>query len=330
MWLRIVLLEHVRATEITYLPAQAANGKEGKTLKSLGFLPVLGIAVALVSSPVLASAQASTSGPAVYADLSRPATSSSSSVSEALAEPAAPAAAAASAAPAAPAVNQGGPFSGLGVGVKVGLAGIGFDVATPIVPTRLNLRGGATFFSYNLSETTSDGLDAAGTLKLQNSGIMVDWFPFRGSFRLSGGVTVYNNKGFSGSLDVPSGQSFTLGNDKYYASGPLVGTGVFKLGGNTGGRISTGFGNLVPKKGHHFSFDTELGIEFVSAPTVAIGFTGNVCTSTQGQNCSTPDNAATYAPFLTDVAAEQAKLQNDVNFVKFYPILSIGIGYRIH
>jgi hypothetical protein len=215
------------------------------------------------------------------------------------------------------------------VGVKVGVAGIGFDVATPIVPTRLNLRGGATFFSYNLNETTNDNLTANGTLKLQNSGVMVDWFPFRGSFRLSGGATVYNNKGFSGSLDVPDGSSFTLGNDKYYAEGPLVGNGTFKLGGNAGGRVSFGWGNLVPKKGHHFSFDTELGIEFVSKPTVALGFTGNVCTQAQGKNCEGPENAATNTAFLADVASETSKLQNDVNFLSFYPIVSVGIGWRL-
>jgi hypothetical protein len=64
-------------------------------------------------------------------------------------------------------------------------------------------------------------------------------------------------------------------------SGPITGTGVFKLGGNAGGRVSFGWGNLVPKKGHHFSFDTELGIEFVSKPTVALGFAGSYCTSGQ-------------------------------------------------
>jgi hypothetical protein len=277
-----------------------------------------------------ASAQASNPGPAVHADLGLPATSSSSSYSaeDSFATPAA-AAAASAAAPAAPEASQGGPFSGLGVGVKVGVAGIGFDVATPIVPTRLNLRGGATFFSYNLNETTNDNLTANGTLKLQNSGVMVDWFPFRGSFRLSGGATVYNNKGFSGSLDVPDGSSFTLGNDKYYAEGPLVGNGTFKLGGNAGGRVSFGWGNLVPKKGHHFSFDTELGIEFVSKPTVALGFTGNVCTQAQGKNCEGPENAATHTAFLADVASETSKLQNDVNFLSFYPIVSVGIGWRL-
>ena len=279
-----------------------------------------------------APAQASNPGPAVHADLGLPATSSSSSYSaeDSFATPAAAAAASASA-PAAPEASQGGPFSGLGVGVKVGVAGIGFDVATPLVPTRLNLRGGATFFSYNLNLTTSDNLVVNGTLKLQNSGVMVDWFPFRGSFRLSGGATVYNNKGVTATVNEPSGSSFTLGKDKYYssASSPITGTGVFKLGGNAGGRVSFGWGNLVPKKGHHFSFDTELGIEFVSKPTVAIGFTGNVCTSAQGKGCAGAENAATYAPFLTDVASEQAKLQTDVNFLSFYPIVSVGVGWRL-
>jgi hypothetical protein len=277
-----------------------------------------------------ASAQASNPGPAVHADLGLPATSSSSSYSaeESFATPAA--AAASASAPAAPEASQGGPFSGLGVGVKVGVAGIGFDVATPIVPTRLNLRGGATFFSYNLNTTTNDNLVVNGTLKLQNSGVMVDWFPFRGSFRLSGGATVFNNKGVTATVNEPSGSSFTLGNDKYYAaSGGITGTGVFKLGGNAGGRVSFGWGNLVPKKGHHFSFDTELGIEFVSKPTVALGFTGNVCTQAQGKNCEGPENAATNTAFLADVASETSKLQNDVNFLSFYPIVSVGIGWRL-
>jgi hypothetical protein len=158
---------------------------------------------------------------------------------------------------------------------------------------------------------------------------MVDWFPFRGSFRLSGGATVYNNKGVTATLNEPSGSSFTLGNDKYYADGPLVGTGVFKLGGNAGGRVSFGWGNLVPKKGHHFSFDTELGIEFVSKPTVTLGFTGLVCPSAQGASCESPQNAATNPTVISDVASEQAKLQSDVNFLSFYPIVSVGIGWRL-
>lgn len=312
-----------------------------KLFYSLPVLAVLVASPAVLSAQAIATAQASMSAASFYTRASQPlsspssfiassssSTSSSSSSSSANAFLSDGSAQASAPAPAKAEGGSHGPFSGLGADVKIGLNGIGFDVATPLIPYRLNLRGGASFFSYSLSETTSDGLDASGTLKLQNSGIMLDWFPWRGKFRLSGGVTVYNANGFSGSLDVPSGNSFTLGSDKYYASGPVTGNGVFKLGGNTGGRISFGTGNLIPKKGR-FTFESELGIEFVSAPTVSLGFTGNVCTSAQGQNCESPENAATYATFLSDVTAEQNKLESDVNFVKFYPIVSIGIGYKL-
>jgi hypothetical protein len=111
-------------------------------------------------------------------------------------------------------------------------------------------------------------------------------------------------------------------------TGGLVGTGVFKLGGDAGGRVSFGWGNLVPKQGHRFSFDTELGIEFVSKPTVALGFTGLVCPSAQGANCESPRKRRVprSCPYVT---AEQSKLQTDVNFLSFYPIVSVGVGYRI-
>lgn len=293
-----------------------------KVSYSLSVLAVLAVAV---SSPALSSAQAVAPSPSLYAQLDRPAGSSSSANAFMLNAPAQ----ASTPAPAKAEGSSGGPFSGLGVGFKVGLAGIGFDVATPLVPHRLNLRGGATFFSYTLTETTSDNLNVSGNLKLQNSGIMVDWFPWAGKFRLSGGVTVYNNKGVTATLNEPSGSSFTLGNDKYYASGPLTGTGTFKLGGNTGGRVSFGTGNLMPKKGH-FTFQSEFGVEFVSKPTVALGFSGNVCTGAQGANCASPASVSTFPQFQTDITAEQNKLQSDVNFLSFYPIVSIGIGYKIH
>jgi hypothetical protein len=39
------------------------------------------------------------------------------------------------------------PFSALGLSTRVGLAGTGFDIATPLA-TKFNLRAGGDFFSY--------------------------------------------------------------------------------------------------------------------------------------------------------------------------------------
>jgi hypothetical protein len=219
------------------------------------------------------------------------------------------------------------PFSGLGVAVKVGLAGIGFDVSTPLVPQRLNLRGGASFFSYSPSTiTTSDNLNVNGSLKFQNAEAVVDYFPFRGRFRLSGGMTVYNFTNLNANVTVPAGNSFTLGNTTYYSdpNKPLVGTAVFNFGGKTAGRVSIGTGNMLPKKGR-FTFQSELGVQFFSSPTVAYAFTGNGCQTKVGTVYSNCGPVAT-----TDVASEQAKIQNDLTDLKYFPILSVGLGFRVH
>ncbi len=221
--------------------------------------------------------------------------------------------------------ESGGAFSGFGAGVKIGLSGIGFDVATPLIPARLNLRGGATFFSYTLNTTTSDNLPVSGTLKLQNSGIMVDFFPWRGSFRLSGGANVYNNTGVNASITEAGGKSFTLGNTKYYSnpSNPTVGTGTFNIGGKSGGRVSFGWGNMVPAKGH-FKVETEFGVQILSAPTVTLAF-NSACT---GYNGVTYSGCGPVA--ASDITAEQNKLQDDVKFLRFYPIVSLGFSYKFH
>jgi hypothetical protein len=100
-------------------------------------LPIL---AALASSMALSTLAASAQVELAALDASASSSSSGSSSSSS--------AMFASSAQAAPAMTMksseggGGPFSGIGVAVKFGLAGVGFDVATPLVPGRLNLRGG--------------------------------------------------------------------------------------------------------------------------------------------------------------------------------------------
>jgi hypothetical protein len=294
-------------------------------------LPVLAVLAALVSSPAVSSAQAmapaviqaSAPAPAFYAQLGRPANSSSSANAFLFNAPA-------QASPSrAAAATEGStrPFSGVAVAVKFGLAGVGFDVATPLVPQRLNLRGGASFFSYSPNITTSDNLTINGAIKFQNADVMVDYFPFRGRFRLSGGMTVYNFTNLSATINVPAGTSFTLGNTKYYSApspNSLAGTGVFNFGGKTAGRVTLGTGNMLPKKGR-FTFQSEVGVQFFSQPTVAFAFTGQGCTSYNGVTYSGCGPVSS-----TDVSAEQSKIQNDLTDLRFFPVLSIGLGIKLH
>jgi hypothetical protein len=299
-------------------------------LRSLAILAALALspialsaqAPALSAQTPAASAQTPAAASALYAENAAPVSFSSSIAPDALAE----SAAAAPSAAATPSKQSSLPFSGLAIGVKVGLAGVGFDVATPLIHQWINLRGGASFITYTPSTITEDNLNINGTIKFQNAAAMVDVFPFHGSFRLSAGATVYNNTGLTAALSVPTGQSISLGNGTYYSDPrfPLSGNGVFTFGGNNVvPRTTIGFGNMLPKKGH-FRFETEIGVQYFSAPTVRYTFTGNGCPAANSPEIQCgPVNQ-------TDVITEQNDLQNDLYDLRFFPILSFGLSYKIH
>jgi hypothetical protein len=292
--------------------------------------------VATAQSAALASTQASSASPALIAAVPRPA-AFSSSADQSLPSDNRPAASAVGSSSAAMA-SEGStrPFSSLGIGVKVGTGGIGFDVATPLVPGRLNLRGGAGFLSYTTTFTASND-NINGTLKLNGAEVMADLFPFKGSFRLSAGVTVHNNTAVNGTISIPSGGTLTNGDNKYYSdpAAPLGGTAAFTFGSMAVPRFTLGWGNMAPKHGH-VRFETEIGIEYIGNPTVLWNVTGMGCTNTAsvaGATTCAPSGASSTAwgPVApADIAQQQANLQNDVNFLRFFPILNIGLSYKIH
>lgn len=311
-------------------------------MKLLGSLSVLVILAVLAPSPMVLLAQTvspaattvSTSAPALYAELDQANTFSSSSVADV---PAAGSASFAAGAPAAAVNNPGStrPFSSVGVGVKLGLGGIGFDVATPLIPGRLNVRGGAGFFSYTYNGTVSDEPISA-TLKLNNAEVGLDWFPFKGSFRLSAGTTVYNTTGLTGTVTVAPGTTLKIGNSYYLsdtAPNQLTGNIALGLGGKAVPRFSLGWGNMVAKN-HRIRFETEFGIEIIGTPTVAWSYGGEAC-QTASKSSTTCSSESGYQSITTvsgasaDIATQTASLQSDVNSVKVLPIFSVGLSYKI-
>jgi hypothetical protein len=224
------------------------------------------------------------------------------------------------------------PFSSVGVGFKIGIGGIGFDVATPLVPGRLNVRGGAGFFSYTYNGTINNE-PVNANLKLNNAEVMVDFFPFKGSFRLSAGTTVYNTTGLNGTTTVAGGSKLTIGNNSYTSSptNPLTANLAAGFGGKAVPRFSLGWGNMVPKTGH-IRFETELGVEITGTPNAAWTYGGQACQNpSSGPACSSGYASISSIPGASaDIAAQNASLQSDLSSVKVFPIFSLGLSYKIH
>ena len=306
-----------------------------KSSCSLSFLAVL---AALVTLPAISSAQApnpllaQASAPVLpfYAQLNPSASSSSSANAFLLAAPA-------SASAPAPAASSGGstrPFSSLGVGVTIGFGGIGFDAATPLVPGRLNIRGGAGFFSYTYNGTVSNEPISA-KLDLNNAKVMLDWFPFKGSFRLSAGTTVYNDTGLNGTVTVAGGSTLKIGNDYYLSdqASPLTGNLGLGLGGKAVPRFTLGWGNMVAP-GHRVRFETEFGVEIIGTPTVSWSYGGMACpvSSSSSTSCNEDvgyESINSISGVSTDISTQIASLQSDVNSVKVLPVLQFGLSVKL-
>ena len=228
-------------------------------------------------------------------------------------------------------VRRMGPFSAVGIAVKVGVAGIGFDVATPLAQ-KFNLRAGASFFSYSPSGTTSDNITYAGTISLRSVNASVDWFPFGGSFRLSPGVTLYNGNKFSGSATIAAGQQFDLG-DQSYTSGylgqnPVSGTLGLSFGNKVAPSITTGFGNIIPRGlGKHFSVPFEIGAQFGGKPAFQLALSGIACQVGQPQPLGCAP-VATDPTTQANIIAQQNDFNSNVSGLQANPIISIGLGYK--
>jgi hypothetical protein len=213
------------------------------------------------------------------------------------------------------------PFVSTAVAVRLGAGGVGGELAT-YLSHRLNLRVGGDAFTYSTTFTTN-GLNAAGTLKLGDSFAALDLHPFRNGFRLSPGLTFYNRNNVSANLNVPGGNNFTLNSVDYTseASDPVNGTAVATFGNKVSPRLTLGWGNSFPRYGGHWSFPIELGFYYTSAPTVAISLSGSACSSSGCGSINTPDNEV-------NIQGEEARLNSDLAPARFFPVFSLGVGYR--
>jgi hypothetical protein len=224
-----------------------------------------------------------------------------------------------------PSVSRSGAFSGVAVGAKVGLLGVGVEVATPL-SYHLNLRAGGNFFSYS-DTLTSDGITYDAALRFRSAEASVDWFPLAGGFHISPGALLYNGNRITGGANVPAGSTFTLNSTTYTSSAtnPVTGNGTVTMN-KAAPKVTVGWGNLLPRSGRHFSFPVELGFAYIGDPKVAVNLAGTACYTDAGtQYCS---NVATNSMIQSNLAAQVQKLNKDAEDARFFPIISMGFAYR--
>jgi hypothetical protein len=213
-----------------------------------------------------------------------------------------------------------------GIGVKVGLLGVGTEIAAR-VNSHSNLRAGFNVLGYSRT-FNKDGISYGGHLSFRTIEAHYDYFPWARSFHISGGLLDYIGNPITANALVPADTSFSLGGQQYYSdsASPAAANGRVNFN-QISPTVTFGWGNLV-RENKHFSFPVEFGVAFQGSPKSTLSLAGSVCnqpsTNPIGRTCTPTSDPTVQA----NVLSEQAKLDNSMKPFKFYPIISFGFGYK--
>jgi hypothetical protein len=193
------------------------------------------------------------------------------------------------------------------LGLRVGTLGGGVELAHAFTE-KLGFRVSANGLNYDTSETR-ESIDYDAKFKLESAQLLLDWFPFSNNFRVSAGG-MYNGNKFTLDGKPSAGGTYTINGTSYAASeiGALNGKVDFR---KSAPYVGLGYGRPI---GKGLQFAADLGVMFQGAPR-----------TTLNARCGATVNCA---QIQSDVAAEQAKLDDDLQKFKYYPVVSIGLAYR--
>ena len=194
-------------------------------------------------------------------------------------------------------------FAGTDVEAHVSTLGVGLGMGFQATDT-IVARIGFNEFNKNFS-TSSGSLNYDGKLKLSSLDALLDWHLFGGATHLTAGIMSNNNK--FNLTATPTGGSYTINGQAFSA------TNVGTLNGDVSFNSVApylGFGWNSQPKNKGLEFKSDIGVMFQGSPKATLSYTG-----TQNSTIS------------SQVATEQANLNDKLKNYKYYPVISFGIGY---
>ncbi len=204
------------------------------------------------------------------------------------------------------------------VAVTLGTGGLTADWTVPVaskLQTRLH-------FSYMKLDTDQESDDIDYTIEFDNVllGVLLDWHPFNGGFRLSGGLAASD---FGVDMEADSQDEYDVGDNKYVGALSLDGSLDFN---SVAPYLGFGWGASVGETG--LSFAADIGVLLIGEPTLSLDASG---TASQidpdtGEVGITLDVAAN-AEFQQDLEKERVKAEEDLDSISFYPVINLGVSY---
>jgi hypothetical protein len=189
------------------------------------------------------------------------------------------------------------------VALKASTYGINLEGIRSFGP-EYNARLGVAFFSYTIDGGggSDEDFTYSGDLKLSSISVLGDWFPFTGTtFRVTAGAFINLNKA---NLVLTPTETYTIGGTSYSPSDLGTLTADIKFN-KIAPYLGIGFGNPVAgAPGFDFTFD--IGAMYHGAPAATMNAQG----------------------LLEPTASQASKLEDNLSWFRFYPVVSFGLSYK--
>ena len=194
------------------------------------------------------------------------------------------------------------------IGAEAGTVGFG-PVVVLTASKHFTANIGYTWLNYDYDFSDKNG-DYKAKLKFSNVQAIANWHPFAGSFHVSAGVFLTDNKVDSTALPKANA-TYQIGDVTY--TGAQVGTvsGTTELSKGAAPFVGLGWSKAPGKSG--FGFFVDMGVILSNTPQTKLTATGPV---------------ASDPTFKANLSKEEQNINDELDSLKYYPIIQIGLMYR--
>lgn len=216
----------------------------------------------------------------------------------------------------------------VGIAAVAGTMGLGLSVGIPM-GERFNLRGVYHAYTYETDFEDDYGGTYDADIDMGSAGLMLDWHPFKGAFRLTAGFLSNGNEINFDGTDDGTGQ-YQVGDCTYQsdAGDPL------SIGGTTEFESSAPYvglgwgGNMNASPGFFMTFD--LGVMMSGSPDTGLRADGSVQnTNTIGQpECGVGTIDSSDSAFQQALRDAEDEVNKETEKYELWPNVALGFGWR--
>ena len=218
-----------------------------------------------------------------------------------------------------------------GVSVEASTMGAGLSLGIPL-GQRFSVRGAYHGFTYDLDDIEDDsGATYEGELELKSAGLLIDFHPFNGAFRLTAGFASNGNQINLAGIASP-GSTYEVGSCTYESdpADPLRIDGTVEFA-STAPYVGIGWGgHMASAPGFFMTFD--LGVLMSGSPDTQIEGRGSARNTNAAEiaQCgpTTYQDVSGTPQFQQAVQDAEDEVNEDTKDYEYWPNFALGVGWR--